>query len=88
VILTVLAEVALAPAGVVTLKLTCPAACAGATAVSCVAEMTVTAGDPVALEPNVTCAPATKPVPVTITVFPPAVGPALGLTPVNDGCTS
>ena len=37
------------------------------------------------VEPKFTVAPATNPVPVIVTVLPPATGPVLGLTPVTVG---
>jgi hypothetical protein len=68
----------LIPPGVVTLTLTIPALPAGEVQYSFVPLETATfvAETP----PKVTVAPATKPVPVTVTVTPPAVGPALGET--------
>ena len=54
---------------------------AGALAVSCVGEITVTfvAGVP----PKLTVGALTKFVPLIVTVFPPAIGPAVGLTLVT-----
>jgi hypothetical protein len=75
--------VGLVPPGVVTVTFTVPADSAGETAVNCVEETNVT---PVAaVEPNVTLASGTNPVPVIVTVVPPAVGPASGLRPVTVG---
>jgi hypothetical protein len=69
--------------GLVTVTLTAPAACAGVVAVIVVAFTTVT---PVALvPPRVTVAPLTKPVPLIVTLVPPAVGPEVGLIPVTVG---
>ncbi len=66
------------PPGVVTVMSTVPAAPAGEVTVMVVGETTVT---PVpGLAPNLTVAPVTKPVPVTVTEVPPAVGPAFGAT--------
>ena len=65
-----------------TVTSTVPADSAGETAVKCVEETNVT---PVAaVEPNLTVAPDTNPVPVIVTDVPPAVGPAVGLRPVTD----
>jgi hypothetical protein len=61
-----------------------PALRVGAVAVNEVLELTVTAPAPV--DPNLTDVnPGTKFVPVTVTEFPPAVGPALGLRAVTVG---
>jgi hypothetical protein len=68
---------ALVPPGVVTNTLTVPAACAGATTFNCVPDTNVVASDDPELE-NLTVAPDTNPDPFTVTVFPPAVGPAFG----------
>ena len=48
----------------------------------CVAVTAVTVALRVA---NFTVAPDAKPVPVIVTVVPPVVGPAFGLTPVTVG---
>src|ERR1700747_1889507 len=74
---------ALVPPGVVTVTSTKPAACAGATALSWVADTNVTKVDAVA--PNFTLAPDTKLVPLIVTVLAPVVGPAIGLTLVTAG---
>ena len=66
-----------------TVTSTAPAACAGAVAVNCVADTNVTAGD--AVLPKLTIAPGTKPVPLTVTMFPPAVEPAFGTTLLTVG---
>ena len=59
---------------------------AGEFAVRLVAELTTT---PVAgLAPKFTVMPLVKPVPVTVTEVPPAMGPLDGLTPVTAGATS
>lgn len=73
------------PPGVVTVTLTVPDP-AGAVAVISVAETTDT---PVAAAvPKLTVAPATNPVPVTVTMVPPAVTPPIGLSPVTAGTAS
>ena len=66
---------------------TVPEDCAGAVAVIEVGELTVT---PVAAwpVPNATVDPATKLVPVIVTVVAPPVGPAVGLTAVIVGVAS
>ena len=70
------------PFGVVTLTVTAPAP-AGATAVICVAELTVKL---VALmPPNCTAVAPVKPVPVMMTLVPPAAGPDVGARPVIVG---
>ena len=82
-------EMADAPPGVVTVRSTVPAASEGDVTVHDVVEAQLTV-DPV-LEPNfalVTPAPATKPVPVTVTVVPPASGPTFGLMELTAGMTS
>ncbi len=60
-----------------------PAVCAGVVAVIEVLLATVTL---VALvPPNLTVAPAKKPVPVMVTAVPPVVGPVLGAMAVTVG---
>ena len=55
---------------------TTPAAWAGAVTAICVLPVTVT---PVpGVSPNATVAPAWKPVPVIVTLVPPAAGPETG----------
>ena len=71
------------PPGVVTITRTVPAFSVGATALSWVGETNVTVADAVA--PNFTLAPGTNPVPVIVTVFPPAVEPASGVILVTVG---
>jgi hypothetical protein len=67
----------------VTVTVAAPAACAGVVAVIVVAFTTVT---PVAaVPPNVTVAPLTKPVPLIVTLVPPAVGPLVGAIPLTVG---
>jgi hypothetical protein len=61
------------PAAVVTVTTTTPALSAGEVAVIEVDEFTVTAV--AAVEPNFTVAPLTKPVPMMVTLVPPAVVP-------------
>src|SRR5208283_1539080 len=80
------AEVALIPPGVVTVTSTVPAEPAGETAVILVPDTTVTLLAPV--KPKSTVAPVTNPVPVTVTVVPPATGPAAGEMPVTAGTGS
>src|SRR5678816_2751913 len=70
--------VALVPEGVVTVTSTVPAACAGDTAVICVALSTVKLAAFVA--PNFTDVAPVKPLPVIVTDVPPPVGPLVGLT--------
>ena len=80
------ADVADVPPGVVTVTSTVPAAPAGEVTVIVVEFTTVT---PVpAFAPKFTVAPATKPVPVTVTEVPPAMGPASGETAVTVGTAS
>ena len=74
---------ALPPAGVVTTTLTAPAAPAGTVAVIVVAF--TTEKDVAAVPPKVTLVAPVKVVPVMVTLFPPAVGPELGLTEVTVG---
>ena len=67
----------------VTVTSTVPTLPAGEVAVIEVEETTVT---PVAaVAPNFTLAPLAKPVPVIVTLVPPAVEPLVGLTPVTVG---
>ena len=67
----------------VTVTSTVPAEPAGATAVTVVSSTTTT---PVALfAPNSTTVAPVNPVPDTVTVFPPASGPATGLTAETTG---
>ncbi len=67
--------------GSVTVTSTVPAVPGGAVAVSELAEPTTTLL--AALLANLTVSAAANPVPVIVTVFPPAVDPLLGLTPVT-----
>ena len=76
-------DVALVPPGVVTVTSTVPTEPAGATAFNSVADTNVTVADESV--PNLAVAPDAKFVPVIVTVFPPAVGPAVGLTAVTVG---
>ena len=69
------------PPGVVTDTFTVPTACAGATAVSCVELTTMTLV--AAVDPKLTAVAPVRNVPVTVTVFPPASGPAAGDTAVT-----
>ena len=57
----------------------------GLSAVSDVLELTVTC---TLTPPNVTEAPAVKPLPLTTTLVPPAEDPMLGLTAVTTGTGS
>ncbi len=76
-------EVGLVPPGVVTVTSTAPGLAAGAVAVRWVADWTLTAV--AGFEPKSTVAPETKFVPVIVIVFPPASGPAAGLTVLTVG---
>src|SRR5439155_21066545 len=62
---------------------TAPAAWSGAVAVICVSELT--AKLVAAVPPNETAVAPVKPVPVTVTSVPPAVGPLPVLRPVTAG---
>ena len=73
------------PLGVVTVTSTVPVP-AGDVAVIEVALLTTT--PLAALVPNLTVAPVRNPVPVMVTLVPPAVGPALGLTALTVGAAS
>ena len=66
---------ALAPPGPVTTTGTSPAACAGVGKRNCVTPSTVMSPAATATPSTVTPLPGTKPVPVTVTSVPPAVGP-------------
>ncbi len=80
------AEVAEVPPGVVTVTSTAPAVPAGAVAVREVADTTV---KPVAaVDPKVTAVAPVKPVPVTVTLVPPAVGPEPGANAVTVGAAA
>jgi len=75
------------PPGVVTTTSKLPAVPAGEVAAQVVADVHVTAV--AGLAPNIAVvAPATNPVPVTVTTLPPPKGPALGLTAVTAGTGS
>jgi hypothetical protein len=63
-----------------------PAECAGAVTRSWVGDTNVVGNADPTLE-NFAVAPATNPVPVIVTLFPPPVGPALGATPETVGGT-
>ena len=74
------------PPGVVTVTLTAPAACGGVENVSDDADVTVTDAAGIVVPPIVTeVLLAEKPVPVNVTVVPPAIGPASGTIAVNVG---
>src|SRR5208283_830056 len=79
-------EVALVPPGVVTVTSTVPAEPAGETAVIWVVEVTVKLD--AAVVPNITAVAPVNPVPVIVTVVPPATGPAAGVIPVTTGTGS
>ena len=66
----------------VTVTVTVPTAPAGAVTTSCVAVKPATAAP---FEPNVTVAPARKPVPVSVTLLPPAGAPFVGAIPETVG---
>ena len=66
------------PTDVVTLTLTVPVGRAGETAVICVAPFTV--NDAAGVEPNRTLVAPLSPVPLIVTVVPPASGPEFGST--------
>ncbi len=78
--------VALVPASVVTLTATGPAGPAGETALTEVLERTSTLV--AAVVPNMTALAPRSPVPVMMTVVPPAGRPATGLTAVTTGGAS
>ena len=70
------------PLTVVTVTSTAPAVPGGEAAVICVSESTV--NDVAAVEPKCTAVAPVNPEPVSVTVVPPAVGPADGVTPVTS----
>ncbi len=78
--------VGLVPPAVVTVTSTVPAVPAGAVAVIRVALLTVKVV--AAVGPNDTPVAPVRFVPVIVTVFPPAVGPAVGLTAVTAGAAT
>jgi hypothetical protein len=71
------------PLGVVTVMSTVAADSAGEVAV--IAESEVTVNDTAVVLPNFTAVAPVNPLPVIVTVVPPAVLPLLGLTPVTLG---
>jgi hypothetical protein len=75
--------VALVPAAVTTTISTTPAIPAGAVAVMLVSLRTVKT--PAGTLPNITAEAPVKPVPVIVTLVPPARGPRLGLVAVTTG---
>ena len=77
------AEVALVPAGVVTVTSTAPTAWGAVVAVIVVGLTTVKSAAGVA--PNRTAVAPVKDEPMIVTVVPPTVGPLLGETPVTTG---
>ena len=80
------ALVALVPLGVVTVTSTAPAACAGEVAVIEVA--LTTAKLAAAVPPNDTAVAPVKLLPVMVTLVPPAIGPAFGLTALTVGAAA
>lgn len=72
----------LVPPGVVAVIATVPVP-GGATAVTWVSETTVK--EVAGVAPNRTAVVVVSPVPVSVTVVPPAAGPELGLTEVRTG---
>jgi hypothetical protein len=79
----------LVPPDVDTIMLTFPAACAGVENVSEVVEFTVTEAAGIVVPPKVTdVLPATKFMPVIVTLVPPAVGPNAGVSDVAVGAAS
>ena len=80
------ARVAAWPSGLVTCTACAPAAPAGVTARTCVADRNVM---PVAATPLTrTVAPDTNAVPFTVMVVPPPVGPDVGETDVTAGAAT
>lgn len=71
------------PPAVVTVTSTVPTECAGLVAVIDVAELTVTFV--AAVVPNLTVGEPENPVPVIVTVVPPAVDPLVGLIDATVG---
>lgn len=69
--------------GLVTTTFAAPAVPEGVVAVNCVALTNATFV--AALPPMLTVAPETKPVPVMVTAWAPAVVPVAGVTPVTIG---
>ncbi|GAA1332774.1 hypothetical protein GCM10009610_73130 [Pseudonocardia xinjiangensis] len=76
----------LTPVGPVTVTSALPAACAGAVAVTWVAEITV--NDVAGMPPKVTALDPVNPVPVIVTTVPPTVDPTAGLRLVSVGTTA
>ena len=74
------------PPGAVRVMWTLPAAPPGEVAVQDVVEEQLTAVPE--LRPNFPVVPSTKPVPVMVTIVPPAKGPAEGLTELIVGAAS
>src|ERR1022692_2921876 len=72
----------LAPAALVTSTWTYPAACAGVVKLNELAVMPV---GMTAAPPMVAVIPATNPLPVTVTTWPPVTGPADGVTALITG---
>ncbi len=74
------------PTAVVAVTVTVPAVCAGEVTLIWLVLTKVTVPAPIVVPPNVTeVAPEMKPLPVRVTVVPPAVGPAGGETLVMVG---
>jgi hypothetical protein len=78
------AETAEVPSGLVTAMSTIPAACEGAMAVI-VADAALNVNEVAATVPNETAVTSARPVPVIVTLVPPAIGPEAGLTEVIAG---
>jgi hypothetical protein len=74
------------PPGVVTTTFTCPGACAGETTFSTVGDVNVTGW--ARAVPKLTVAVEVKPLPVTVTLVPPVLGPVAGEMAVTDGATA
>ena len=77
--------VALVPLGVVTVTSTIPLP-GGEIALIEVALLTV--NEDAAIDPKLTAVAPVKPVPVMVTLVPPAAGPVFGFTPVTDGAAT
>jgi hypothetical protein len=84
--------VPLMPSGITTLTLKVPGVLAGTIAVICVSLTNVKHGavphGPRTEDPTSTEVAPVKPVPVRVTLVPPAVGPNVGLRLVNVGATN
>ncbi len=76
----------LVPPGPITVTCTGPALPDGATAVICDDDTTV--NDDAFTEPNRTAVAPPRPLPVSVTVVPPAAGPCTGETPLSTGAAA